>query len=134
MSSMHPQWFALNYINIHCRQNSSEEDHKIIEDKAIEELMIKQFVKSKSKKYHEHQLMISQLEIKIMAHDHNCLAAVSISREGVEKKMREFLNQLQNLSEDNNSSSAPEKMKEDDFKIVVSSDKNDKKNNKMEND
>ncbi|EAS37499.3 uncharacterized protein CIMG_12619 [Coccidioides immitis RS] len=41
-------------------QNNSKKDHKMIEDKVIKELMTKQFVKSKSKKYHKHQLMVSQ--------------------------------------------------------------------------
>ncbi|EAS30240.3 uncharacterized protein CIMG_13629 [Coccidioides immitis RS] len=60
MSGMHPQWFVLNHIDIHCRQNSSEEDRKVIKEKAIEELMAKRFAKGKSKEYHEHQLMVSQ--------------------------------------------------------------------------
>ncbi|KJF59922.1 uncharacterized protein CIMG_12577 [Coccidioides immitis RS] len=68
-----------------------------------------------------------------MAHDHDCLAVVGVLRERVEKKIREFLSQLQGLSEDNNSPSAPEKMKKDDFEIVVFSDENDEKNNEMEN-
>ncbi|KMU92660.1 hypothetical protein CIHG_10492 [Coccidioides immitis H538.4] len=78
--------------------------------------------------------MIVRLEVKIMTHDHNYLAAVSISRERVEEKMRRFLGQLQSLSEDNNSPPAPEKMKKDDFEIVVFSNKNDEKNNETEND
>ncbi|KJF60786.1 uncharacterized protein CIMG_13224 [Coccidioides immitis RS] len=69
-----------------------------------------------------------------MAHGHNCLAVVGVSRERVEKKMKRFLSQLQDSSKDNNSSPALEKVEEDDFKIVVSSDKNDKKNNEMEDD
>ncbi|KJF60271.1 uncharacterized protein CIMG_12843 [Coccidioides immitis RS] len=79
-------------------------------------------------------MKFARLEIKIMAHDYDCLAAVSISRERVEKKIRRFLGQLQGLSEDNNSSSASEKMKKDDFEIVIFSDKNDEENNKMEDD
>ncbi|KJF61218.1 uncharacterized protein CIMG_13509 [Coccidioides immitis RS] len=68
-----------------------------------------------------------------MAHGHDCLAAVGVLREGVEKKMRGFLDQLQSLSEDNNSPSAPEKVEEDDFEVVVFSDKNDEEDNEVEN-
>ncbi|EFW13232.1 conserved hypothetical protein [Coccidioides posadasii str. Silveira] len=105
-------------------QNSRKEDHKMIEDKAIEELMAKQFAKGKSK----------ELEAKVMAHGHDCLAVVSVSREGVEEEMRGFLGQLQGSSEDNNSPPAPEKMEEDDFEVVVSSDENDEEDNEMEDD
>ncbi|EAS27189.3 uncharacterized protein CIMG_12575 [Coccidioides immitis RS] len=178
MSGMHPQWFMFNYIDIYCRQNSSKKNCKIIKDKAIEELIIKQFAKSKLKKYHEHQLMVSQqkkrekkkkyyqeeiteteneaqqkkkiefksneiweaqfcqiiarLEVKIIAHDHDYFTAVSVLRERVKKKIRRFLSQLQSLSEDNNSLSASEKMEKDDFEIVVFSDKNDEKDNEVE--
>ncbi|KJF61206.1 uncharacterized protein CIMG_13487 [Coccidioides immitis RS] len=75
-----------------------------------------------------------RLEVKIMAHDHNCLAVVGVLRERVEEEMREFLDQLQGLSEDNNSLSAPEEMEKDDFEIVVSSDKNDEEDNETEDD
>ncbi|EFW17577.1 conserved hypothetical protein [Coccidioides posadasii str. Silveira] len=161
-------------------QNSSEEDRKMIEDKAIEELMAKRFAKGKSKEYHEHQLMVSQqkereeekkrrreeateaenearqkkkaqhpiaarrearfcqmiarLEAKVMAHGHDCLAAVGVSREGVEEEMRGFLGQLQGPSEDNNSPPAPEEVEEDDFEVVVSSDEDDEEDNEAEDD
>ncbi|EFW13386.1 conserved hypothetical protein [Coccidioides posadasii str. Silveira] len=124
----------LKRIQAKHEQNSSKKNCKMIKDKAIKELMIKQFAKSKSKKYHKHQLMVKtsqiqhsiaayretqfcqmivRLEIKIMIHDHDYLAA--------------------SLSEDNNSSSASEKMKKEDFEIVMFSDENDKENNKTEN-
>ncbi|KJF59934.1 uncharacterized protein CIMG_12605 [Coccidioides immitis RS] len=115
--------------------------------KKIHALMVKQFVKSKSKKYYKHQLIVSQqkkrekkkkhyqeeitetknkaqqnkkiesktkLEIKIMIYSYDCLAV--------------------SLIKDNNSSSALEKMKKDNFKIVIFSDKNNKKNNEIDND
>ncbi|KJF59953.1 uncharacterized protein CIMG_12636 [Coccidioides immitis RS] len=69
-----------------------------------------------------------------MAYNHNYLAAVGVSRERVEKKIKEFLDQLQNSSEDNNSLPIPEKMEKDDFEIVMFSDENNEKNNKTEND
>ncbi|KJF61137.1 uncharacterized protein CIMG_13454 [Coccidioides immitis RS] len=69
-----------------------------------------------------------------MAYDHDCLTAVSISRERVKKKMRGFLGQLQSSIKDNNSSSVSEKIEKDDFKIVVFSNENNKKNNKMNDD
>ncbi|KJF60678.1 uncharacterized protein CIMG_13123 [Coccidioides immitis RS] len=56
-----------------------------------------------------HQIIV-KLEIKIITHDYNYLAA--------------------SLMKDNNSLSVLEKMKKDDFKIVVFSNKNNK-NNKM---
>ncbi|EAS27332.2 uncharacterized protein CIMG_13514 [Coccidioides immitis RS] len=102
-------------------QNSSKKNHKIIKDKVIEELMAKQFAKTR-------------LKTKFMAHGYNYLAVVGVLREGVKKKIRRFLSQLQSLSEDNNSSSVPEKIEKDDFEIVVFSDENDEKNNKAEDD
>ncbi|KJF60697.1 uncharacterized protein CIMG_13139 [Coccidioides immitis RS] len=50
----------LKRIQVKYKQNSSKKNHKMIEDKVIEQLMAKQFAKSKSKKYYKHQLMISQ--------------------------------------------------------------------------
>ncbi|EAS35384.3 uncharacterized protein CIMG_12845 [Coccidioides immitis RS] len=41
---------------------------------------------------------------------------------------------IANLSEDNNSSPASEKIKKDDFEVVVFSDENDEKNNETEDD
>ncbi|KJF60401.1 uncharacterized protein CIMG_12937 [Coccidioides immitis RS] len=105
---MHFQWFALNHIDIYGRQNSSEENHKT---------------------------KTSQLQHSIAAyHGYNYLAAVDVSRERVEKEMRGFLSQLQNLIEDNNSLSATEKMKKDDFEIVMFSDENNKKNDEKNDD
>ncbi|KJF61108.1 uncharacterized protein CIMG_13424 [Coccidioides immitis RS] len=78
--------------------------------------------------------MIVKLEIKIMDHGYDYLTVVGVSRERVEKKIREFLGQLQSLIEDNNSLPALEKVKKDDFEIVVSSDKNNKKNDEKNDD
>ncbi|KMU91945.1 hypothetical protein CIHG_09753 [Coccidioides immitis H538.4] len=75
-----------------------------------------------------------RLEAKIIVHGYNYLAAVSVLRERIEKKIRRFLSQLQNLSEDNNSLPASEKVKKDDFEVMMFSDENDEKNNEMEDD
>ncbi|EAS29571.3 uncharacterized protein CIMG_13239 [Coccidioides immitis RS] len=74
------------------------------------------------------------LEAKVMTHGHDYLAAVSVSRERVEKKMRGFLGQLQGLSEDNNSPPVPEKVEKNNFEVVMFSDKNDEKDNEAEDD
>ncbi|EFW17579.1 conserved hypothetical protein [Coccidioides posadasii str. Silveira] len=86
------------------------------------------------KRLQRSRIKLVRLEIKIMIYNHDYLATVSVLRKRVEKKMREFLSQLQSLSEDNNSSPVPEKIKKDDFEIVMFSNKNDEENNEMEND
>ncbi|EEP75355.1 predicted protein [Uncinocarpus reesii 1704] len=141
-----------------------------MKDQTIKKLMVKQFVKSKFKKYHKHQMLVAHekqkteekkkhneeikielavhsiavciqththaimtaLEVKIMTHGHNCLAAADLLKNEMEKKMKTFQSHLQTLLNEKMLSSS-EKMNKKKFEIVISSDEV-KKNEKKKND
>ncbi|EEP78110.1 predicted protein [Uncinocarpus reesii 1704] len=147
--------------------------------------MIKQFVKSKFKKYHKHQMlvacekqktekkkkhnkevmqtqeeiknkiyqkikiklavhsiavciqthihaMMTALEVKVIVHEHNHLAAADLSKNEMKKKMKTFQSYLQTLLNKKMLSSS-EKMNKKKFEIVISFNK-EKKNEKKKND
>ncbi|EEP79355.1 predicted protein [Uncinocarpus reesii 1704] len=76
--------------------------------------------------------MMTALEVKVMAHEHNCLAAAGLLKDEVEEEMKTFQSHLQaSLNEE--MLPPPEEVGEKKFEIVVSSDE-EKKNEKEKND
>ncbi|EEP81103.1 predicted protein [Uncinocarpus reesii 1704] len=80
---------------------------------------------------HTHAMMAA-LEVKVIAHEHNHLTATDLLKNEMEKKMKTFQSHLQ-TSLDKEMLSPPEKMNEEEFKIVISFNE-EKENEKEKND